>query len=87
MPTFKINFQRVYDYAGYIEATDAQNAVDKVAHPVDRDADGTITATRVAGDASDWDAVNISRKDKVLSLAEVGSSTTITEIPEPKEQE
>ena len=83
MATFKVSFQRVTNYTGYVESADLQDAVNKLNYPCKRNSDGEIVVRYSPGDDV-WEMVDVKTVGKIVSMVDIGAEKTLTEdeIPE-----
>ena len=81
MATYKIEFVRSTTITGYVEAATAQDAVDKVYYPHDKDSDGNITERYAPGDGG-FEISNEGRTNEITSLTDVsGGDAAVSPIP------
>jgi len=82
MATFKLEFVRTTTITGYVEADSAQDAVNKILYPHNRDSDGNIQQQFAPGD-SGWEASTRGQTDVVKTLVDVsGGDVAVSPVPE-----
>ena len=85
MATFKVIFEKKQTWTGYIEATNSQDAVNKVRYPQVEMDDGN-TSTGWPGDQTNWEVQSNETTYDIKSLGEIGT-TTVVDIPAAVEPE
>ena len=85
MATFKVVLENKVTYTGYIEATDSQDAVNKVIYPQVLMSNGETTSGHT-GIQTDWEVSDNTTEHTITSLTEIGT-TPVADIPAAVEPE
>ena len=85
MATFKVVVENKITWTGYIEATDSQDAVNKVMYPQIVTAEGD-TITGQSGRQTNWEVSSNEKETVIKPLAEL-ETTTVADIPAAVEPE
>ena len=80
MPTYKVVYKSTNTWTGYIEATDEQDAVNKVTYPIVTNDEGNQVIGTGGQDAS-WEMHDRTYTTGVNSITPVSTGTENTNVP------
>ena len=89
MALFRVEFQVIQSYTGYLEGTDTDDVISKVRWPVTLNADGEKLSSHAPAKGENWDVKSVQNLTKFVTIknldtgADVDLSTVNTEPEAP----